>query len=291
MSKQKNDFYTGIKVIQDFQHFNELYKEGCCSAQTISEKIYPNQNLVLKSGDQQSALVVVYGDKLVLINDTQKYFGVTPKNKEQKFAMEMLNNKDIKLKILTGLEGVGKNFITAASLLEQVLEQKEYSKLVLTKTTDEVGKSLGLFPGTADEKFSNYMLSFRYTFANLLRQDTTYLDALMQKKIIEYIPIQLMRGISFPKNTIVWADEVAGLSPFELRMLGTRLEDDCALVLTGSFEQIDRVDKKGKRNKKEDTGLWKLINNEKVKNSGLASSIELIKNERSELSKLIADSL
>lgn len=288
----KENLYTGVKVIDNFEHLNELYLNGHCSLDKVNEKLYPNQNLVLKCGQKQSALAVVKNGRINLIlENSMRFFGVTPKNKEQKMAMDMLNDTNINLKMITGKEGCGKNYITAAVILDLLLEQKKYNKLILTKTTDEVGKSMGLFPGSSDEKFSNYMLSFQFTFSNLMSKNIDYFNLMLKNRTIEYVPIQLMRGVSFPKGTIVWADEVAGLSPFELRMLGTRLEDDSALVLTGSFEQIDRTDKRGQRNRKEDTGLWKLINSELVKESSMAGSIELIKNERSELSKLISDVL
>jgi PhoH-like ATPase len=198
----------------------------------------------------------------------------------------MLLDTSIELKIITGKEGTGKNIITAACCLELLLEKRYYKRLILTRTTDEVGKSLGLFPGTSEEKFANHTSSFKYTFKSLMgEEESGYLDLLMNKNIIEYIPIQLMRGISFPEGTLVWADEIAGLSPYELRMLGTRLGNNCALILTGSFEQIDR------KVKKEEVGLWKLIYDERIKNSKLTAQIELLKNERSELSNLISEVL
>lgn len=278
------DIYSGVKVVKNFQDINNFYKTGKVKIPK-GKILHPNQCVVLKNGAQQSGLGIVRNGYIVRIDSNIGLFGVTPRNKEQVFAMNILNNDDIKLKIITGIEGVGKNYITAAVVLDKIINQKKYNKLILTKTTDEVGKSLGLFPGTADEKFANYLISFRYTFINLLGGTDEYFETMMSKKAIEYIPIQLMRGISFPEKTLIWADEIAGLSPFELRMLGTRLGNDCTLILTGSFQQIDR------KAKKEKTGLYNLIHHTNVLDSDLAASIELIKNERSELSKLIAESL
>lgn len=280
------DVYSGVSVVtMKAKDWQEWYENGKVKLDKFGDKkdFPPNMGVVLKGGSAKEHGIVK--GSFIKKFKYPEAFGVKPKNTEQQLAMSMLLDTDIKLKMITGKEGTGKNYITAACVLEMLLGDKQYNKLVLTRTTDEVGRSLGLFPGTADEKFANHTASFRYTLKAIMGEEGDYVDMMMQKKQIEYIPIQLMRGISFPPGTLVWADEIAGLSPYELRMLGTRLGEDCALILTGSFEQIDR------RGKAEDTGLAKLVNGYKIKHSAITSHIELIQNERSALSKLISDTL
>jgi PhoH-like ATPase len=217
-----------------------------------------------------------------------KAFDVTPKNREQCMAMVYLLDNNIPLKIITGREGTGKNHVTAACLLELLLndDKNRYNKLVLTRTTDEVGDTLGLMPGGVDEKFGVHINSFTYSLSAVVgKGGKAFIEALIAQQSIEYMPIQFMRGVSFPAGTIVWADEIAGLSPFELRMLCTRMGENCILVLTGSLEQIDR------RSRPEDTGLYKLINSPRIEASPLVSHIELVQNERSALSTLISEVL
>lgn len=251
---------------------------------TITDKLYNNQGVVIKMADGAKEHGL-FKDGRVHAFAWPQGEGVGPKNSEQHLAMLQLLNDDIKLKIITGKEGTGKNYITAACALDMLLK-KRYKKLILTRTTDEVGSTLGLFPGTSEEKFATHVASFKYTLKAIMGEDSAYVDLMMEKGQIEYMPVQLMRGVSFPPGTLLWADEIAGLSPFELRMLGTRLGDDCALILTGSFEQIDRAN-----TQQEDTGLYKLVHSRKIRNSNLSSHIELIKNERSALSNLISEAL
>lgn len=206
-------------------------------------------------------------------------------NEEQKNAIRLLMDNRIPLKIITGREGTGKTYITAAAVLEHLLNGKKYKKLVLTRTTDEVGKSLGYLPGDIDDKFGAHLNSFAYTFKALLKDEQGYFQAYVDKGKVEYMPIQYMRGVSFEPGTIIWADEIAGLTPFELRMLCTRAGKDCIVILTGSLEQIDR------KLAKEDTGLYRLINNERVQESNLVGHVHLIQNERSPLSTLISEVL
>lgn len=279
--------YSGISVLDiEDGDWQQWYQDGKISTNNYKNhnELFQNTGVVLKSGGGKKEHGIVKGDEIIKVPYIEAH-GVRPKNTEQALAMGMLLDDDIKLKMITGKEGTGKNFITAACVLDMLLNKKSYNKLVLTRTTDEVGKSLGLFPGTAEEKFANHTYSFLYTLKAIMGDNGSYIDLMLEEGTIEYLPVQLMRGISFPPGTLVWADEIAGLSPYELRMLGTRLGDDCALILTGSFEQIDR------KGSAEETGLAKLVNGDKIKNSGLTSHIELLKNERSEISKLISDTL
>ena len=280
------EVYSGVAVAEmKPEDWQEWHEHGKIKIDKLGDKKdFPSNMGVVLKGEGAKDHGIIKGSFIKKFQYPIAY-GIKPKNTEQTLAMTMLLDDDIKLKMVTGKEGTGKNYITAACVLELLFNSKKYNKLVLTRTTDEVGKSLGLFPGSAEEKFANHTASFRYTFKSIMGDDGGYIDLMMDKKIIEYIPVQLMRGISFPPGTLVWADEIAGLSPYELRMLGTRLGEDCCLILTGSFEQIDR------RVKPEETGMAKLVNGYKIKHSCLTSHIELIKNERSQLSNLISDAL
>lgn len=207
-------------------------------------------------------------------------WGVKPKNDEQAYAFMQLDDDSIPLKIITGRAGTGKTYLVAAFIL-QMLADKRYKRVVLTRTTDEVGKSLGFLPGDLDTKFGAHLQSFEYAFKALSENGTDY-----WREKIEYIPIQFMRGISFPKGTIIWADEVAGLSMHEMAMLCSRAETGSSIILTGSLEQIDR-----ERASKFSRGLYKLITDPRARDSQLVSHTNLTAVLRSPLTELITDVL
>lgn len=286
--------YTGVSVVDlnDTNSHQEWYANGELEVDKVKAtgELCENTGVVIKLGNSKKDYGIVKNGKIKKMRIPEA-FGVKPKNAEQTLAMNMLLDEKIKLKMITGKEGTGKNFITAACVMELLTNPSyKYNKLILTRTTDEVGKTLGLFPGDAGEKFANHTQSFKYTM-NAIAEDDDYVATMMDKGDIDYIPVQLMRGVSFPAGTIVWADEIAGLSPYELRMLGTRLGEDCILVLTGSFEQIDRKYNVKPEDKAKETGMWKLVNSSKIKKSKIAGHIELRKNERSRLSTLVSDVL
>jgi PhoH-like ATPase len=241
---------------------------------------------VLIAGEESQDLGMVKGDKLMRC-EFPSAFSVKPKNIEQRAAMTAILDPSIPLVVITGKEGTGKNHVSGAAILELLLNRNEYKRVVLTRTTDEVGKSLGLMPGSVSDKFDVHLNSFKFTFSALLKEGASkgYLEALQEKGIISYMPVQFMRGVSFPAGTLIWADEIAGLTPFELRMLCTRLGEGCKLVLTGSLEQIDR------KVEAHETGLYKLINHPRIQNSHLVAHINLVQNERSALSTLISEVL
>ncbi len=274
---------TTVEVIElEEDEIQDWYSKGYIDYVPGEDEFLPeNTGVVIKTGARTKEHGI-YRDNKVIALKYPEALGVKPKSSEQHLAMAMLMDDDIPLKIITGKEGVGKNFITAACVLDLLMDgNNKYNNVVLTRTTDEVGKSLGYLPGSLDDKFGAHLTSFKYTFGAIGGDEALrYWD-----EKIRYVPIQYMRGVSYPPGTIVWADEIAGLSPFELRMLCTRLGHDCILILTGSLEQIDR------KLKPEQTGLYKLINSKKIQRSKLVSHIELRKNERSPISKLIGDVL
>jgi PhoH-like ATPase len=241
--------------------WNDFY-----SPQGIRAAVPVGENIGVLVHDDEVEMIGFYKNGWIKQIRDQAVYDVLAKNNEQMVAVEMLMDDSIPLKIITGVEGTGK---------------RRYNNLVLTRPTDEVGKSLGYLPGSLDDKFGAHITAFDMAFTALGIED---FDRDVQKPLTMQ-PIQFMRGISYPPGTIVWADEIAGMSPHELRMLCTRLGKDCLLVLTGSLEQIDR------KVQRTETGLYKLLNSKKIQGSKLVGHIELIENERSELSKLISEVL
>ena len=134
------DFYAGKDVVLDQQ----------------KNKLYPNQYLVLKSekDDKKSALCRFrnYDVPLRPVYTYKDVWGLSANNKEQKYAMDLLFDKDIQIVSLTGQAGTGKTLIAAACGLEQVLHstknQGGYDKLIITRPVQPMGRDIGFLPGT-----------------------------------------------------------------------------------------------------------------------------------------------
>ena len=285
--------YTGVSVLYvGSSVIDKLHKgkKGIKASYLQEEKFNPNDCLVIKSSEnqQQSVLARVMpdGETVIKIITPYKIFGIESRNKEQAMLMSQLADPNVALNIVTGLAGSGKTICALAAALELLIEQKRYKKLILTKPMDIVGRiSLGAVPGDIKEKFQPYTINFQTNMEQLLADHSRmYLSGMEDKSIIQYVPIQLMRGASF-KDSIIIADEVQVLDAHEMKTICTRIGENSKLMIMGDLTQRDR------NIKIDDTGIFKLFNNEKIQKSHLCSCIELRKCERSELAQLMTEVL
>ena len=116
--------------------------------------INPNQFVMLisSSNEKKSALArfINYNTPLKKIKEYKNIWGLTPRNKEQSFALDMLLDPNIPIVTIIGKAGCGKTILALASGLQQVLETSTYKKLVVTRPVQTLGKDIGYLPGTME---------------------------------------------------------------------------------------------------------------------------------------------
>lgn len=270
--------FTGVKVIGvSSEKINALYKSKTIE---LDKDEYPNLFIVFKA-ENQSALTRVSADGKsgILISDKLSASGIKPKNKEQTMALDMLLDDKVPVNILTGRAGSGKTILSLAVALSKI-EAGKYKKLILTRPMSQVGQyNLGMLPGMVDEKFLPYLGNFQSNLSQLGGKD---LEHLMEIYDIDCMPIQLMRGCSF-KDTFVICDEVQVLDSMEILTIGTRVGENSKILFLGDLNQRDS------NIAKTNTGLYKLMNAPKAKESALIAAIDLIKCERSAVSALFGE--
>ena len=266
---------------------DELYRTKLVPIHKLGPKILdiaPYQPLILKATSGQSALGIVSanGSKIKLVSNKPKLSGIEPRNKEQQFFAAQLLDPKIPLNIAIGRSGCGKTLLSLAAAITQAIMGDQYSKIVLTKPMEIVGSiGLGALPGDVHDKFSPYATNYMHQFSELLGDNGQVLiDGFFARGRIQYVPIQLMRGTSF-KNAFIIADEVQVLNQHEMLTLCTRVGKGSKLVLLGDLAQRD------KNIAIPNTGLYKMLTSNLIKESPLASTICLIKNERSALVDLV----
>lgn len=212
------------------------------------------------------------------------FYGVSPKNDEQKELFKLLSS-DKKVIAVTGRAGSGKSLILGAYCAEMITSG-EYTNIVFSKPMEVVGsgKFLGAMPGDENEKFDPFLMSFRYLFQKLSGEKGAGLfDFYVKKELIKFIPIEFMRGISFPEGTLVYVDEAQNLDSHSIHTLGTRLEDGCRLLLSGDLNQVDV------KTKNFTSGLEKVISSEAFDRSRITGHVHLTKIERGAIASLFAD--
>ena len=277
--------YTGVKVLNIEKSIIDcLYSEHHISVWDEIAHLPQNTYLVCKdtSGTNASALATVKGNKIVLLNSDISCQGLLPRNKEQRMAMDALLDDKIKVVALTGRAGTGKTLLTLAAALDR-MEAHKYKRIILTRPMSWVGKhGLGALPGDVDEKFRPYLQNYFCNLEFMLGGNPNAITDLIYNYRIEFIPIQLIRGASW-HNAFIIADEVQTLDYHEMVTLGTRVAEGSKMVIMGDMAQRDE------KIERERTGIYKFINSERVKNSPIVASLELIKSERSPVSQLFAE--
>ena len=157
---------------------------------------------------------------------------VNPRNKEQKFALELLTDPDIQLVTLTGIAGSGKTFLTLMAALSGI-QDNNYSRIVITRSMQPVGREIGFLPGDIKEKMDPWMSpivdNFRCNF-----KDTTYFEMMCGKNQIEIAPLTFMRGRTFNDSFII-VDEAQNATIHELKTIITRVGEGTKVCSTRRY--------------------------------------------------------
>jgi len=185
---------------------------------------------------------------LVTIKDYSHHknnvWGITARNREQNFALNMLMNPDIDFVTLLGQAGTGKTLLTLAAGLTQTLEEKRYSEIIMTRVTVPVGEDIGFLPGTEEEKMTPWMgaLEDNLDVLNMNDQEAgEWGRAATQDLIRSRIKVKslnFMRGRTFI-NKILIIDEAQNLTPKQMKTLITRAGPGTKVVCLGNIAQID----------------------------------------------------
>ena len=285
-----NLFDGAAEVLVPDEVIEAFYNESAVLLPDQKEKLYPNQYLVLKSekDDKKSAICRFknYNTPLRKVNSYKDIWGLSANNKEQKYAMDLLFDKDIQILSLTGQAGTGKTLIAAACGLEQVLHSSKsqggYDKLIITRPVQPMGRDIGFLPGTLEEKMMPWIAPLRDNLEYLFG-DKTALEMQMEQGVIEVEAMTYIRGRSI-SNAFMIVDEAQNLTTHELKTIITRVGHGTKLVLTGDIQQIDNSYVDSVSN-----GLTHAV--EKFKEHEISGHVTLYKGERSKLATLAAEIL
>ena len=214
-------------------------------------------------------------------------FGIQPRNTEQSFAFEVLNDPNIKLVGVTGKAGTGKTLLALASALKQA---DIYKQILLARPIVSLAnKDIGFLPGTEKDKIAPYMQplfdNLNVIKAQFLPQsnDAKLIDELQKSNQLVIEALAFIRGRSL-SDTFCIVDEAQNLTPHEIKTIITRTGEGTKMVFTGDIQQIDSPYLDAQSN-----GLAYMV--ERMKGQELFAHINLIKGERSRLAELASDLL
>ena len=171
-------------------------------------------------------------------------WGITARNREQNFALNLLMDPEIDFITLLGQAGTGKTLLTLAAGLTQTLESKLYSEIIITRVTVPVGEDIGFLPGTEEEKMTPWMGALEDNL-DVLNKPTEeggeWGRAATRDLIRSRIKIKslnFMRGRTFLNKYLI-IDEAQNLTPKQMKTLITRAGPGTKVVCLGNISQID----------------------------------------------------
>ncbi|MFA6238267.1 MAG: PhoH family protein [Bacteriovorax sp.] len=177
-----------------------------------------------------------------LISLREGIWGIYPKNVEQQFALDALLNDEIALVSLVGKAGTGKTLLAIAAGLEKTIAQGKYSRLLVSRPIQPMGRDLGFLPGDVNEKLAPWMQpifdNMDFLFNQNRKQAGTSYEELINQGMLHIEPLTYIRGRSIPGQYLI-VDEAQNLSPHEVKTIVTRAGEGTKIVLTGDCQQID----------------------------------------------------
>lgn len=256
--------YTGSLVLpEDFwnKHSKDIesWQQGgitfyrikgpLCSQFLVNQFVYFDGSLPLYAQVREvSGKTAVLATLRDYTHAKNNVWGITARNREQNFALNLLLDPDVDFVSLLGQAGTGKTLLTLAAALTQVLETKRYSEIIMTRVTVPVGEDIGFLPGTEEEKMLPWMGALEDNLDVLNMGDgegntggnewgrAATMDLIRSR--IKVKSLNFMRGRTF-LNKFLIIDEAQNLTPKQMKTLITRAGPGTKVVCLGNIAQID----------------------------------------------------
>lgn len=161
---------------------------------------------------------------------------LVPSSVQQQHYMDALLNRQIPMVVGYGPAGCGKTLLACDAFVREY-KRDAYTRLILTRPCIPVeGENLGFLPGTLQNKMAPWTQPVFDLLLNYFSKGE--LQNLIQKQIVDVVPLAFMRGRTFPRAFIL-GDEMQNSTPLQWSTLVTRSGLESKLVLTGDLKQSD----------------------------------------------------
>ena len=252
----------GVDINRRGEQF-QLVGAGAAQAATLIKKLYAEADRPIDLGDVREYLAdFTARDTTLLANDWNgaspwddkpspspranlaRLSSVRLRNESQRAYYEKIRRHAVTFCI--GPAGTGKTYVALAAALSLLDDKRRrFNRLLLTRPVVEaVGERLGFLPGNMEQKVNPYlrpMSDILYQFIG-----ASEIERRMAQGLVEFIPLAFMRGLTL-NNSILILDEAQNTTPQQMKMLLSRIGDECKIIAMGDIEQsdIERVGKSG----------------------------------------------
>ena len=298
--------YTGVRALpRDFwnthgKDMESWKKEGHTYYRVrgpLVPKLHVNEFVYDESGERPLyALVKEASGRVAVLETLRDYthaknsvWGITARNREQNFALNLLMNPAVDFITLLGQAGTGKTLLALAAGLTQVLDEKRYSEIIMTRVTVPLGEDIGFLPGTEEEKMQPWMGALEDNLDVLNASDESggewgrAATRDLVRSRIKIKSLNFMRGRTFVNKWLI-IDEAQNLTPKQMKTLVTRAGPGTKVVCLGNIAQIDTP-----YLTEGSSGLTYVV--DRMKDWGHAGHVTLARGERSRLADHAADVL
>ncbi len=240
---------------------------------------------VVRRIDDDGAVIELSAD---FINEKHAVWGISARNREQNYALNLIMDPDIDFVTILGAAGTGKTLLTLAGALVQTLDDNFYKEIIMTRVTVPLGEDIGFLPGTEEEKMEPWMGALMDNLEVLTQNNNggawgrAATNDLLRSRI-KIRSMNFMRGRTFVDRFLI-LDEAQNLTAKQMKALITRAGPGTKLVCIGNVAQIDTP-----YLTETTSGLTYVVN--RFKSWPHSGHITLLRGERSRLADYASDIL
>jgi phosphate starvation-inducible PhoH-like protein len=218
------------KVSNIFEELLELIEQGHdLTEASVGQAIAMVTGGVAETGERMPRVSEVLGDQLLSARGKK----IVPKTIGQKRYVDAIRTNTLTFAI--GPAGTGKTYL-AVAVAVRALQERQVSRLILTRPAVEAGERLGFLPGTLYEKIDPYMRPLYDALYEMTGPDT--LPRLMERGVVEVAPLAYMRGRTL-NDAFIILDEAQNTTPEQMKMFLTRMGFGSRAVVNGDATQVD----------------------------------------------------
>lgn len=202
--------------------------------------------------------------------------------------------------------------LAIGAALEQIINQKKYKRVIITRSLVEIGRPIGALPGNLESKMSPYLQGFRDNLEFLLNSDkdkesakekgavfkkkklnsdesdsfgssSPIIQQLVESGVVQLEAMNFIRGRSLA-DTIIILDESQNCNLHEIRSLLTRCGNNSKIICTADISQIDNYSLDASTN-----GFSIVV--DKFRDQPISGHIRLVRGERSLLATIASEIL